>query len=238
MTKSMRRSLEQVNREIRKKYWMPLERNHKTGAWEVLDASYTQRHRAYHTWEHLAGLLDKLNEFSDLSTRADIITVSTFWHDVVYRTRNPDGTARPDHENVRDSADLFRQYTLLNQADADAVYDLIMATASHLQARAEKQYYSGFAGDLDLFLDLDLSSLASPWEEFTEDFARIRSEFSWVPEAEFCSKQIQILENFARDDVRLYRRSETSLKWRDAARANLKRCIADLTNRIDELSSV
>ena len=65
-------------------------------------------------------------------------------------------------KNVRDSGELFRQHTLLNKSDADAVYDLIMATANHLQARAEKQFYAGVAGDLDLFLDLDLSSLASP----------------------------------------------------------------------------
>jgi predicted metal-dependent HD superfamily phosphohydrolase len=227
-----------MNREIRKKYWMPLEGRHKTGAWEALDAGYTESHRAYHTWGHVAGLLEKLSELSDLSTRSDLIAVSVFWHDVVYTTQNQDGGLRPDYENVRASAELFRQYTLLKQPDADAVYDLIMATANHLQARAEKQYYAGFAGDLDLFLDLDLSSLASPWEEFVEDLARVRTEFSWVSEVVFCSTQIQILENFAKADARLYRRAETSEKWREAARANLKRCITELQKRIAELSSV
>jgi predicted metal-dependent HD superfamily phosphohydrolase len=227
-----------MNQEIREKYWVPLEGRHKTGAWEALDAGYTESHRAYHTWEHVAGLLEKLSEFSDLSTRSDIIAVSVFWHDVVYRTQNQDGSPRPDYENVRDSGALFRQYTLLNKSDADAVHDLIMATSNHLQARAEKHYYVGFAGDLDLFLDLDLSSLASPWEEFVEDLARIRTEFSWAPEVVFCSIQLQILTNFAKDDVRLYRRAETSEKWRDAARANLKRCVTELQKRIAELSSV
>jgi predicted metal-dependent HD superfamily phosphohydrolase len=227
-----------MNQEIREKYWTPLEGRHKTGAWEALDAGYTERHRAYHTWEHVAGLLEKLSAFSDLSTRSDIIAVSVFWHDVVYRTQNQDGDLRPDYENVRDSGKLFRQYTLLKQADADAVYDLIMATANHLQARAEKQYYAGFAGDLDLFLDLDLSSLASPWEAFVEDLARIRTEFAWAPEIVFCTSQLQILEKFAKDGVRLYRRAETSEQWRDAAMANLKRCITELRNRIAELSSV
>ena len=213
---------------------MPLEGRHKTGAWDALDASYTESHRAYHTWEHVAGLLEKLSEFSDLSTRSDIIAVSVFWHDVVYRTQNQDGSPRPDYENVRDSGERFRQYTLLKQPDADAVYDLIMATANHLQARAEKHYYAGFAGDLDLFLDLDLSSLAAPWEEFVEALARIRSEFSWAPEIVFCTIQLQILEKFAKEDVRLYRRAETGEKWRDAARANLKRCITELKKRIAE----
>jgi predicted metal-dependent HD superfamily phosphohydrolase len=234
MTKRMRG---QINQAIREKYWMPLEGRHKTGAWEALDGGYTENHRAYHTWEHVADLLEKLSGFSDLSTRSDIIAVSVFWHDAVYRTQNQDGSPRPDYENVRDSGKLFRQYTLLNKSDADAAYELIMATANHLQARAEKQYYPGFAGDLGLFLDLDLSSLASPWEEFAEDLARIRAEFSWAPEVVFCSSQLRILENFAKDDVRLYRRAETSEKWRDAARANLKRCITELQKRIAGLSS-
>src|SRR5580704_15299748 len=236
MMRRIRRCREQMNKEIREKYWMPLEGRHKTGAWEALDAGYTESHRAYHTWEHVAGLLEKLSEFSDLSTRSDIIAVSVFWHDVVYRTQNQDGSPRPDYENVRDSCELFRQYTSLSTPDADAVYDLIMATANHLQARAEKQYYAGFSGDLDLFLDLDLSSLASPWEEFAEDLARIRTEFSWAPEIVFCSSTILILEKFAKADARLYRCAETREKWGDAARANLTRCVAELQKRIAELS--
>jgi predicted metal-dependent HD superfamily phosphohydrolase len=237
MTQRIRYSREQANQIIKTKYWTPLAARHKAGAWETLDAGYIECHRAYHTWGHVAVLLEKLNEFSELSTRADIIALSTLWHDVVYRTENSDGTSRQDYDNVRDSAELFRQYTLLNQPDADAVYDLIMATAGHVHAAAKKQHYDGFSGDLDLFLDLDLSSLAEPWEVFVADFARIRSEFSSVPEIVFCSRQRQILENFAREDVRLYRRAETSGKWRDAARANLKRCVADLDRKIVELSS-
>jgi predicted metal-dependent HD superfamily phosphohydrolase len=232
MTKPKRPFRGLMNREIREKYWTPLEGRHKTGAWEALDAGYTESHRAYHTWEHVAGLLEKLSEFSDLATRSDIIAVSVFWHDVVYTTQDQDGGLRPDYENVRDSGKLFRQYTLLNKSDADAVHDLIMATANHLRASAEKHYYAGFADDLDLFLDLDLSSLASPRDEFAEDFARIRTEFSWAPEVVFCSSQLRILENFAQPHVRLYRRAETGKKWCDAASTNLKRCIAELQKRL------
>src|ERR1700730_3832536 len=238
MTKAKRSFRGLMNRKIREKYWAPLEGRHKTGAWEALDAGYTESHRAYHTWDHVAGLLEKLSEFSDLSTRSDIIAVSVFWHDVVYTTQNQDGGLRPDYENVRDCGKLFRQYTLLKQPDADAVYDLIMATANHLQARAEKQYYAGFAGHLNLFLDLDLSSLASPWEKFVEDLGRIRTEFAWAPEIVFCTIQLQILEEFAKEGMRLYRRVETSEQWRDAAMANLKRCITELRKRIAEVSSV
>lgn len=238
MTKCIQRSQEQASQNIIRKYWAPLEGSHKAGAWEILDANYSECHRAYHTWEHIADLLQKLGEFSDLSARANIVALSAFWHDAVYKTENYDGSPRLDHENVRDSAELFRQYTVLTRPDTDAVHGIIMATANHLQARAEKEYYDGFSGDLDLFLDLDLSSLAAPWEEFADDFARIRHEFSSVPDFDFYTKQIQMLENFAKQDGRLYRRAETRDKWCFAAMANLKRCVSDLKKRIAKISSV
>ncbi|MCI0468019.1 MAG: hypothetical protein L0Y57_13645 [Beijerinckiaceae bacterium] len=226
-----------MNRDIREIYWQPLDCSHKAGAWEALDAGYTESHRAYHTWPHVASLLKKLDEFLGICARPDIIATSVFWHDAVYRTQNLDGSARTDDENVCDSGRLFQEYTLLRTPDADAVYDMIMATANHLQARPEKQHYAGFAGDVDLFLDLDLSSLASPWEEFAKDLARIRSEFYWVTEVEFCLNQINILEKFAREDVRIYRCRETSEKWRGSAKANLRRCVGSLRERVAQLST-
>lgn len=224
--------------EIRQTYWIPLEGRHKAGAWEVLDAGYGEKHRAYHTWTHIAGVLEKLWSLRGLSSRPDIIAMAAFWHDVVYRTQNPDGSPRPDHENVRDSAELFRHYALLPASDANAVYDLIMATADHMQAQAKTDYYPGFIKDFDLFLDLDLSSLASPWEEFTEHLERIRKEFFWAPGVVFYSAHLRILENFAMEDVQLYRTAECREKWHAAAKANLQRCILELAQKIDELSFV
>jgi predicted metal-dependent HD superfamily phosphohydrolase len=152
--------------EIRQKYWLPLEKSHKPSAWEALDAGYGASHRAYHGWGHIAELLGKLDEFSALSTRPDLVAAAIFWHDAVYMTQKPDGGRRSDHENIRDSGALFRRYTLLNTSDADAVHELIMATADHIHAKASEERYPGFSDDLDLFLDLDLSPLAAPWDEF------------------------------------------------------------------------
>ncbi len=223
---------------MREKYWKPLQGAHKPGAWEALDAGYRESHRSYHTWPHVVSLLEKLDEFQALCTRPHIVATCVFWHDAVNRTQNLDGSGRADDENVSESGELFRKYTLLSMPNADAVYDMIMATANHLHAKPVKQHYSGFGRDVDLFLDLDLSSLASPWQEFVKDLSRIRSEFSWLPELEFCLSQISILENFAREDVPLYRCSQTSKKWRAAAKANLRRCVSNLRERAAQLSSV
>lgn len=226
-----------MNRHIREKYWRPIEGRHKPGAWEALDAGYSESHRAYHTWPHVGSLLDKLSAFSGLCRRADLVAMAVFWHDAVYQTQSRNGRARTDDDNVRESAQLFRDYTLLDEADAGAVYDMIIATANHLQPGLKNQHYAGFARDLDLFLDLDLSSLASPWEEFVEDLARIRSEFASVPESVFIENRIALLGRFASEDVPLYRCKETSEKWREAAKANLRRCLCSLQKRAAELKA-
>jgi len=217
---------------IKEKYWLPFEGAHRSGAWDALNACYCEPHRAYHGWGHIAALLERLYALQYLATWADIIAIAAFWHDAVYTTSDSGGRPRPDYENVRDSARLFRRYTLLKPPAGDAVSSLIMATADHLNARPDVQFYEGFEADLDLFLDLDLSSLASGWEAFEAHMIQIRSEFSFVSDAEFYASHLRTLHNFARDDVALFRRPETRALWQSAARANLKRCCAELSKKL------
>jgi len=217
--------------ELRQKYWQPLEAIHKRSAWKALDSGYSDPNRAYHTWGHVLELLQGLDEFCSLCSEPTFIATAIFWHDAVYLTQNLDGSRRSDYENVRDSGKLFRRHTLLNTTDADAVHDLIMATANHRSAVAEDKHYAGFSGDLELLLDLDLSPLAAPWEKFRANLENIRFEYSFSPDATFYSDQLRILEGFLDENTRLYRRAETRKKWLNAAISNLKLCVAELRGR-------
>jgi predicted metal-dependent HD superfamily phosphohydrolase len=215
-------------KEVIEKHWRRLEGSHKPSTWDVLNTGYSEAHRAYHTWDHIAELLEGLDEFHVLAAKPELIATAVFWHDVVYTTRAPDGDRRSDFENVRDSAELFRAHTLLRTADADAVDELIMATADHIHAEAKRHLYDGFAGDLDLFLDLDLSPLAVSEEIFAANLKNIRFEFASASDTEFYSGQVGMLEGFFNADARLFRRAETRKKWLAAAQANLALCISEL----------
>jgi predicted metal-dependent HD superfamily phosphohydrolase len=221
--------------EIRERYWLPLEAFHKPGAWEALDAAYGDPKRAYHSWSHIADLLQALDEVPELVTRRDLVTAAIFWHDVVYTTRDEDRQRRADTDNVRDSARMFRHYSLLGSADSSAVYELIMGTADHLEARARRERYPGFSKDLDLFLDLDLSTLAAPWDRFANNFRAIRFEFSWVPEPVFNAGQGAFLASLLANEDKLFRRSETIRRWRLPAVANIVRCLDALENGASSL---
>jgi len=124
---------------------------------------------------------------------------------------------------------MFRTHTRMNSADAEAVQELIMATTDHLGARPSRERYKGFSRDLDLFVDLDLSPLALPWEQFASNFEDIRYEFSWIPEDIFNAGQAAFLRNLLAHADKLFRRPETIKMWRAAALSNIWRCLNNLS---------
>jgi predicted metal-dependent HD superfamily phosphohydrolase len=218
---------------IVEKYWSDLATRHDADAFGKLDAAYREPQRAYHAWGHITDLLTKLDALQKLAARPDLVAAAIFWHDSVYLTRDPDGRPRTDPENVRASAALFARHGTFDKIEGQAVHDMIMATSNHMRAKATQEHYPGFARDLDFFLDLDLSSLAAPWQVFEHNLDDIHFEYGWVPEPAFYLGRVQMLESFLRSGDRLYRLPETRALWLAPARANLQRAEAELRARLE-----
>jgi len=214
------------------KYWALIASRHDALAFATLDAAYREPQRAYHAWGHIIDLLTKLDALAGLATRPDLVAAAIFWHDSVYLTRDPDGRPRTDPENVRASAALFARHALFDEMETQAVHDMIMATSSHMKAKATRAHYAGFARDLDFFLDLDLSSLAAPWQVFERNLDDIHFEYGWIPEDAFYLGRVQMLESFLSGGDSLYRLPETRALWLAPARANLQRAEAELRERL------
>jgi predicted metal-dependent HD superfamily phosphohydrolase len=214
------------------KYWNLLASRHDAQAFATLDAAYREPQRAYHAWGHIVDLLTKLEALAHLPTRADLVATAIFWHDSVYLTRDPDGRPRTDPENVRASAALFERHSRFDAIEERAVHDLIMATASHMKAKALVEHYPGFSRDFDFFLDLDLSSLAAPWSVFEKNLDDIHFEFGWAPERAFYQGRVQMLESFLAAGDALFRLPESRGLWLAHARANLLRAAAELRDRL------
>ena len=201
---------------------------HAPGAWAALEAGYGEPHRAYHDRGHIDHLIAALDENRRLARRPDLILAAIYWHDGVYSTQRADGSPRPDAENVRASADAFLQFSRLSAPETADVEELIMATADHVGARASRPELQA---DMDLFLDLDLSPLALPWEQFAANGEAIRREFAWIPEREFLIGHIGVLGRFG-GAKKLFRRDETFAKWEHVARENIARRIPELEGRL------
>lgn len=217
---------------IVEKYWSQLAGRHDAEAFAILDAAYREPQRAYHAWGHIVDMLTKLDQLGSLATRPDLIAAAAFWHDAVYLTREPNGHPRSDPENVRDSVLLFERHSAFSPMERAAIHDIVMATANHMKAKAKKEHYPGFSRDLDLFLDLDLSSLAVSWPVFEKNLENIRFEFHWAPEHDFYLGRTRMLESFLGGGDRLFRLPETRALWLKAARENLKRAKSDLHERM------
>jgi predicted metal-dependent HD superfamily phosphohydrolase len=224
-------ALSRMSMTIIQKYWRLIAERHDAEAFAALDRRYREPHRSYHSWGHISDMLHKLDDLTHLAMRADLIAAAVFWHDAVYTTRASDGRPRCDAENVWDSAALFQRHASFPAGERDAIVELILATSNHLTAQPSGERYRGFGHDHGLFLDIDLSSLAAPWPVFEANLHRIRFEYSWIPEEEFFIGHRRMLEAFAGCDS-LFRRRETTARWLDAARANLRRAQAELGDRV------
>ena len=93
--------------EIIRKHWRSLEASHKPSAWDALDRGYGDARRAYHGWEHIAELLEKLDGFQALSARPALIATAIFWHDSVYTTQAPDGGSVPTSRTCGTARNCF-----------------------------------------------------------------------------------------------------------------------------------
>lgn len=205
-------------------WWARLAARHDPSAFAALARGYGDPARGYHDWSHIEDLLGKLDTLSALATRPDLIAAAIFWHDAVFVTDIGGGRARPDADNVRDSAELFLSHSRFNATESRAVSEMILSTAGHLAATAaDDAPYAGFAGDLAFFLDLDLSSLGAPWDAFWRNFLRIRAEYPFIPEEEFLRARQASLRSFATADAKLFRLDESRALWLAPALENFRR---------------
>lgn len=175
----------------------------------LLSPRYAEPHRAYHNSDHINALLRLLDTHATLARDPQAIQLTIWFHDAIYDPTREDNEAR--------SAALARDTLTAWGADAaliDPVVRQVMATAGHRWEDADP--------DSALFLDLDLSVLASPPEAYDRYAKQIAQEYGWVPEAAYRAARQAVLGRFlARPQ--LYYTAALRAQWEAPARANLQR---------------
>lgn len=208
--------------ELVSRVWCDLAHRHGCDAASVdrvredLVHAYSEPHRHYHTLDHIADLLQLLDEHGS-SADGDAVTLAIFFHDAVY------DPARQDNEAA--SANLAReQLTFLG-------FPLrLIAKVEHYILATQHGASVPAAGDADLqmLLDLDLSVLAAAPDRYGAYAQEIRQEYAAVPDALYRPGRRRVLEGFlARPQI--YRTERLRALWEAPARANLSNEIAALT---------
>lgn len=175
-----------------------------------LIALYSEKHRKYHTIQHLYECLLQAEQVKHLAAHYGEIIIALWFHDAIYDTHKLD--------NEEQSANLAQHYLeaqLVPQENIQRIYDLILTTKHSCTTKST---------DEALLVDIDLSILGAALSRFYEYEKQIREEYCFVPEKIFNGKRVEILQRFL-DQQRIYRTDHFFCSHEKQARINLSYAI-------------
>jgi len=185
----------------------------QNATYERLIKSYSEKHRAYHTLDHIEACFRHLSAVENELNAPHEVELALWFHDVIYKPLSK--------TNEEDSADLAKTFLLKNGVDAACatrVFDLIILTKAH-KAPDET--------DAKFMLDIDLSILGTPphiYDQFEKD---VRFEYKWVPAPLFNKTRKGILQGFL-ERTQIYYTEYFQAKLETQAKENLARVIAGM----------
>jgi predicted metal-dependent HD superfamily phosphohydrolase len=180
---------------------------------ELIAQRYGEPHRFYHGVHHVESLLKLLHDdFPTLAKDRAAVELALWFHDIVYDPRARD--------NEEKSAALMS--SVLGKALAPDLERKVVAFIL-----ATKHDMSPADPDAQLVVDIDLSTLGAPPEDFQRYSDSIRKENFWVPEAEYRRSRKATLERFLAQSP-LYHHLPLRQRFEAQARRNLTEALAEL----------
>ena len=179
----------------------------------LLSDLYSERHRAYHTLDHVSHCLDELEDARHLADHPNDVEMALWFHDAIYDPKAKDSEQR--------SAELCRRTATeagLPEGFGQRVTDLILATQHHGAPEG---------ADARLLVDIDLSILGQARDRFDAYETNIRKEYRFVPWPQYRSARRAILRSFL-DRPALYSTDFFQTRYERQARANLARSLGYL----------
>ncbi len=175
--------------------------------YQELVALYSQPHRHYHNFRHIADCLAEFDSVRNLARQPDSVELAIWFHDGIYDPRAQD--------NEEKSAELAAQR--IGEAGGsrelcNSVATLVLATKAHDPSAHP---------DAPLIVDVDLSILGQGEQRVREFEGQIRREYEWVQASLFASKRAEILEGFLARP-RIYSTDHFFAKYERQARVNLQ----------------
>jgi predicted metal-dependent HD superfamily phosphohydrolase len=174
---------------------------------------YSEPHRHYHNLLHIEDCLMEFDRAKQLATDPAAVELAIWFHDAVYDPRAATNEER--------SAELARDWLRdVHASDvlSDSVGRLVLATKSH---------DASLHADAPLLVDVDLSILGRPPEQFGEYERQIREEYAFVERTVFVAKRAEILHRFLTRE-RIYQTDFFFHRMEAQARANLRASVQRL----------
>jgi predicted metal-dependent HD superfamily phosphohydrolase len=184
-----------------------------TDCYEALVAAYSEKHRYYHTCEHINAMLRHLDGVKEVAENPAELELAIWFHDAIYKPYSK--------SNEKDSADWAKEFLESQNYDSNGIkriYRMIMATLHDgvSETRDEK-----------LLVDIDLAILGSPSDVYEQFEVNVRKEYQWVPSFIYRRKRTALLESFLNRDT-IFNTPFFMEKYESTARKNIKRAILSL----------
>jgi len=175
--------------------------------WDAIIKQYSEHHRHYHDKKHLAFCLQQLDLVVSLIEDMDAVEIAIWFHDMVHKSNASD--------NEEKSAALFKILVRphFRPDFVDKVCDIILATKHINEPKNGNQEY---------MLDIDLSSLGLPWEQFYQDSSDLRAECGSIPNKRYYAGKLKFFDLLL-DRPNIYYSEFFSTRYENSARNNLLR---------------
>jgi predicted metal-dependent HD superfamily phosphohydrolase len=205
-----------VTDDLRQRWAVVLPNHPEIG--EDLLRRYAEPHRRYHTTEHLAEVLARVDELAGGSEDLYLVRLAAWFHDAVYAV--PAGQVSNEEASARLAIRTLSRVGL-EQEDLTQVARLVRLTETHVPATRDPEG--------ELLCDADLAVLAAEPAAYDRYVAQVREEYAAVPEEQFLAGRLAVLTSLA--DRELFRTAK-GRRLAGAARANLEREMRTLIDRL------
>jgi predicted metal-dependent HD superfamily phosphohydrolase len=190
-----------------------LEMPAETETFAAIVAAYSEKHRHYHTREHIEHCLREFDSAVDLANEPAEIELALWFHDAIYDPYRSD-----NEERSADWACSLLQKHSADPARVERVRSLILATRHAVPATTP---------DSQLLVDIDLAILGADEQAYAVFEANVRKEYRWVPAILFRTKRAEILESFL-SRPQIYSTRPFHERYEVSARRNLAKAIETL----------
>jgi len=185
---------------------------------EDLLRRYAEPHRRYHTTEHLADVLSRIDELASGREDLFLVRLAAWFHDAVYAI--PAGQVSNEEASARLAIRTLGRVGL-EQEDLTQVARLVRLTETHQPGTRDREG--------ELLCDADLAILAAEPAAYDRYVEQIRAEYARVPEEQFLAGRLTVLTSLAHRELF---RTGKGRRLAGAARANLEREMRTLTDRL------
>ncbi|MFB4310461.1 HD domain-containing protein [Actinomadura sp. GTD37] len=160
--------------------WVALAGPHTRHIGVELDERYGEPHRRYHTRDHLAAVLDLVDELAGHAADPAAVRLAAWFHDAVYDPERAD-----NEERSAKLADRMLADTDLAPARVREVVRLVELTTTHAPDDDDRNG--------QVLCDADLAILGAEPDAYAAYAAAVREEYAFVPDEFFRAGRAEVL---------------------------------------------